>query len=1210
MLGPIQPHIVSLSHFVDVVVGAPKVGLSSAVSSVVIPADGDFFFEFTQLLPGMCQIGFGLWPRPFSDTQGCGDFMGTYAVDGSRHRRWNQVAHEYAPGRLLGVVGDVFGCAIHRSAGAEDISFIEFFRNGMPLGVAFRDISSGPLRPMVSLAPLCGGLVNFGAVPFRYPITGYVGCEAYSVDAAPVVRHVLTGAGPAPALVPHQIFAAVVGLATAATLTATGPDTEPAVTEAVASDASTEEEPAAAAAVYTDAELRALSSWSLADRRAITARAAVCLPAVAQIREPAPLLFHALIGAAAASGIPRSVLEYNMLSRNVPRADIRAAGEILGNSNVLNLVGQLPESIQAFTKPLRSAIEQAAVDAAVVIVIAMRSAPRAALAAFHRFAHGVLGDRRNFPWAFKMTVTLTSAAALVLAEAAGLRRGPLSALTDDAADADGDTEATHQQPSLANPAKIAVLRTPSCLPGLENFSVTDTLAGQPSAAIRYGGDIAQKIVQELSFPARRGASCVAELSEALQKAPLPIVEDFRARLAELAPAFPDLAEPPVRAFTAALCGLHDFFLASIRSVGIWDKIYRAQFERSERIFSAAAADAAVGEMAEYQLAGTLGDWAAASPALHELIRSVHGYYLREAVRALPLGPRGRPLLAGGTEMSIARHPDPESLHPAWARLVWSPYVHVQAAISSSTPAVLADGPVPFARPGGPCDTAVPLFLSRVLMAGVLPPFAQVDICKAVQVIGSGIWFAAGKAAPTAADIQAVIHDENAHAAFTRTLAVACLTVLAQPLSGSNSGMARFHAESFCAIASRLMLVLALPPGAPVARFAKNPTLSERASRLTDTDGPLTPVLPPDAPEPLADVAAVVAMRRRIVGWADDLGWWTRVIINVSGTLGRLVDALASTNPSREAGETLQWAATLSEFMLAWVTLCVSLNVPAAAAAAGSTSTPDLSPTSSAETDADVRDEPRPRVAARALANLVAEAVRRIYYKYAFRTKDGRSYDARVPVVIPLLMALIMYVGPAEARRLLRGSGTPAAAFELLSFARTPFSERAGEVRGSTTGSQSLFAARKRFLAPIDHIDHSLPTSEWTKALSEAPGVLAAQSLLAAAAADAEADAAAEAVAELPAEENEEGLCPICYAQPATGHLEPCGHSACADCLDRLGVSGLENCFFCHQPVTQVVLGDDDAAEPAVPRSEPVAAAEPAVGELDSEEVISDSIDEQ
>lgn len=89
-------------------------------------------------------------------------------VDGSKKRLWHVYTKNYGP---YWRSGDIFGVVVNLDKGQ-----IEYYRNGIALGVAFEDIERGPglsLFPAVSLAFNDSLTANFGGSPFRYPVPGY-----------------------------------------------------------------------------------------------------------------------------------------------------------------------------------------------------------------------------------------------------------------------------------------------------------------------------------------------------------------------------------------------------------------------------------------------------------------------------------------------------------------------------------------------------------------------------------------------------------------------------------------------------------------------------------------------------------------------------------------------------------------------------------------------------------------------------------------------------------------------------------------------------------------------------------------------------------------------------------------------------------------------------------------------------------------------------
>lgn len=115
---------------------------------------------------GVMQIGFCSDQCKFTQDTGVGDTRFSYGLDGSKQRLWHVYTKKYGP---FWRSGDIFGICLDL-----DNRKIEYYRNGVSLGVAFSDIDKGlALYPAVSLAFNDGLTANFGGSPFRYPVPGY-----------------------------------------------------------------------------------------------------------------------------------------------------------------------------------------------------------------------------------------------------------------------------------------------------------------------------------------------------------------------------------------------------------------------------------------------------------------------------------------------------------------------------------------------------------------------------------------------------------------------------------------------------------------------------------------------------------------------------------------------------------------------------------------------------------------------------------------------------------------------------------------------------------------------------------------------------------------------------------------------------------------------------------------------------------------------------
>lgn len=129
---------------------------------------GKFMYEIQLKSKGVMQIGFCSAKCRFTQDTGVGDTKHSYGLDGSKKRLWHVYTKNYGP---YWRSGDIFGVCLDMDNGT-----IEYYRNGVALGLAFEDIERGPglsLFPAVSLAFNDSLTANFGGSPFRYPVPGY-----------------------------------------------------------------------------------------------------------------------------------------------------------------------------------------------------------------------------------------------------------------------------------------------------------------------------------------------------------------------------------------------------------------------------------------------------------------------------------------------------------------------------------------------------------------------------------------------------------------------------------------------------------------------------------------------------------------------------------------------------------------------------------------------------------------------------------------------------------------------------------------------------------------------------------------------------------------------------------------------------------------------------------------------------------------------------
>uniref|UniRef100_A0A182Q7E1 RING-type E3 ubiquitin transferase n=1 Tax=Anopheles farauti TaxID=69004 RepID=A0A182Q7E1_9DIPT len=129
---------------------------------------GRWMYEVQLRSKGVMQIGWCSAHCKFTQDTGVGDTRYSYGLDGSKQRIWHVYTQKYGP---FWRSGDIFGVCVDMDAGR-----IEYYRNGVPLGEAFKDIERGPglaLYPAVSLAFNDSLTANFGGSPFKHPVERY-----------------------------------------------------------------------------------------------------------------------------------------------------------------------------------------------------------------------------------------------------------------------------------------------------------------------------------------------------------------------------------------------------------------------------------------------------------------------------------------------------------------------------------------------------------------------------------------------------------------------------------------------------------------------------------------------------------------------------------------------------------------------------------------------------------------------------------------------------------------------------------------------------------------------------------------------------------------------------------------------------------------------------------------------------------------------------
>ncbi|XP_052759177.1 E3 ubiquitin-protein ligase RNF123-like [Galleria mellonella] len=161
-----------------VLVGDERVSVQGLSSFATIRATacvfaGKWMYEVQLGTKGIMQVGWCTASCVFSMDTGVGDTAHSYAYDGGRVRKWNVATSPYGQAWFP---GDVIGSCIDLDKGT-----MEFYRNGISLGVAFDNVAYGAglaYFPSVSLAMQEHLYANFGHVPFVFPVDGYAPLQA------------------------------------------------------------------------------------------------------------------------------------------------------------------------------------------------------------------------------------------------------------------------------------------------------------------------------------------------------------------------------------------------------------------------------------------------------------------------------------------------------------------------------------------------------------------------------------------------------------------------------------------------------------------------------------------------------------------------------------------------------------------------------------------------------------------------------------------------------------------------------------------------------------------------------------------------------------------------------------------------------------------------------------------------------------------------
>ncbi|XP_045119356.1 E3 ubiquitin-protein ligase RNF123-like isoform X2 [Portunus trituberculatus] len=177
-LGPAVTHFDNKSVVGSFSFGQDKLVLNSQDNFSTIRGNtcvykGRWQYELMLGTKGVMQVGWATLGCKFSEEKGVGDTPDSYAYDGNRQRKWNVATYKYG---AMWQSGDIISCTLDLEEGK-----VEFFRNGKSLGPAFTTVKTGPglaYFPAVSLAIGESLAANFGATPFRYPQEGFAPLQA------------------------------------------------------------------------------------------------------------------------------------------------------------------------------------------------------------------------------------------------------------------------------------------------------------------------------------------------------------------------------------------------------------------------------------------------------------------------------------------------------------------------------------------------------------------------------------------------------------------------------------------------------------------------------------------------------------------------------------------------------------------------------------------------------------------------------------------------------------------------------------------------------------------------------------------------------------------------------------------------------------------------------------------------------------------------
>ncbi|EEY66373.1 uncharacterized protein PITG_03939 [Phytophthora infestans T30-4] len=163
----------TFKHGLCEVRGRGNFGTAAARHCCVL-TKGKWYYEVRLVTAGVVQIGWAdsTFEANSETGDGVGDHERSWAYDGARQVKWNGGKDEQYATDDSWSKNDVIGCLLDLDEG-----FVSFTRNGVDLGVAFRNVkhtsSDCGFFPAISVEQTEILLVNIGSQPFMYEAPGF-----------------------------------------------------------------------------------------------------------------------------------------------------------------------------------------------------------------------------------------------------------------------------------------------------------------------------------------------------------------------------------------------------------------------------------------------------------------------------------------------------------------------------------------------------------------------------------------------------------------------------------------------------------------------------------------------------------------------------------------------------------------------------------------------------------------------------------------------------------------------------------------------------------------------------------------------------------------------------------------------------------------------------------------------------------------------------